>query len=209
MASGHKSASAVSSHKVDKSEAVLIGLLSVLDSAAPRTKLVNLTYLLDNLSLNQNGWAMTEFTYRSGEYGPSAGNSIVDRLSDLSERGVAREIRGATPLGDSARYRIREDFDKAKLPLDSDEWALIHSVVHTYGTLGVSEILKESKKAMIAWNGRQSEDLGSISNSERGSTKADSEDIEFDRMIREALSDRAERISIEELRRQVEKSSDF
>ena len=210
MTLGDKSTRIESGNALDKSDAALIGLLSALDDIVSRTKLMNLTYLLDNLSLRHSGSTITEFSYRVGEHGPEqAGNSIVERLKELSERGFARQIGGVESLEDGVRYRISEYGDEAALSLDSDDWALIHSVVHTYGSLDLSEILAECKRAELARSGQKHGSSRMGPNPGIDSEVAvhpASEDKEFDQMIRAALDDKSERITIEELRRQIEKS---
>ena len=199
-----------SGNALDKSDAALIGLLSVLDDMVSGTKLMNLTYLLDNLSLRHGGSTITEFSYRIGEYGPEqVGNSIVGRLKELSEHGFARQVGGGTSLENGVRYRISEYGDEAALPLDADDWALIHSVVHTYGSLSLSEILEECKRAEPARSDRKHGSSRKGPNPGIDSEAAvhpASEDKEFDQMIRVALDDKSKRITIEELRRQIEKS---
>ena len=206
MTSGDKPTRIESGNALDKSDAALIGLLSVLDDIVSRTKLMNLTYLLDYLSLRHSGSTITEFSYRIGEYGPEqAGNSIVERLEELSERGFARQVGGVESLESGVGYRVSEYGDEAALPLDSDDWALIHSVVHTYGSLVLSEILAECKRAELARSGRKYVSSRMGIDSEAAVHPA-LEDKEFDQMIRAALDDKSERITIEELRRQIEKS---
>ena len=74
--------------EMDRTEAVLQGLLFALDKEVHRTKLVKLTYLLDEASYRLRGQTMTGLDYMWDRYGPNAAdNAIVRSLNGQVSRG--------------------------------------------------------------------------------------------------------------------------
>ena len=59
------------SPKFDRNESVLLALLSRLDGWAVRTRIVKLSYLMDNEMFGQAGVRATEFDYIWDNYGPN------------------------------------------------------------------------------------------------------------------------------------------
>ena len=127
-------------------EAVLQGLLYALSNSVDRTKLVKLTYLLDETNYRLRGRTMTGFDYEWSHYGPNAvGNAIVSTLAGLVEAGTITMENATAPKGTAYRYQIAPSFDPTKLSLSADEWAEIRSVNCRYGKMNRDKIVQESK----------------------------------------------------------------
>lgn len=146
---------------MDRSEAVLLGLLYALGREAYRTKLVKLTYLLDEASYRLRGQTMTGLNYVWDHYGPNAvDDAIVCCLDEIAESGAATRNERMTPLnGPAYGYRISPDCDPVELPLSSDDWVEIHTAVHQYGRLNAPEIARKAKSTASAQKARMRERL--------------------------------------------------
>ena len=132
--------------KQSEPEAVLQGLLYTLSNSVDRTKLVKLTYLLDETNYRLRGRTMTGFDYEWSHYGPNAvGNAIVSTLAGLVEAGTITMENATAPKGPAYRYQIAPSFDPTKLSLSADEWAEIRSVNCRYGKMNRDKIVQESK----------------------------------------------------------------
>ena len=130
----------------NQSEAVLQGLLYTLSNGVDRTKLVKLTYLLDETNYRLRGRTMTGFGYEWDHYGPNAvGNAIVSTLDGLVKAGTITMEDVTTFNYPTYRYQIAPSFDPTKLSLSADEWAEIRSVNYRYGKMNRDEIVQESK----------------------------------------------------------------
>ena len=130
----------------NQSEAVLQGLLYTLSNGVDRTKLVKLTYLLDETNYRLRGRTMTGFGYEWSHYGPNAvGNAIVSTLDGLVKAGTITMENVTTFNYPTNRYQIAPSFDPTKLSLSADEWAEIRSVNYRYGKMDRDEIVQESK----------------------------------------------------------------
>ena len=130
----------------NQSEAVLQGLLYTLSNGVDRTKLVKLTYLLDETNYRLCGRTMTGFGYEWSHYGPNAvGNAIVSTLDGLVKAGTITMENVTTLNYPGYRYQIAPSFDPTKLSLSADEWAGIRSVNYRYGKMNRDEIVQESK----------------------------------------------------------------
>ena len=132
--------------RMEQSEAVLLGVLYTLSQSVARTKLVKLTYLLDETHYRLSGQTMTGFDYEWSHYGPNAvGNAIVDALDGLVKAGTISMATVPVPNGTAYRYRIAPSFDPTRMSLSADEWAAIHAVVDRYGRMNRDQIVRESK----------------------------------------------------------------
>ncbi len=191
----------------DRAAAVLQGLLYVLGKGVYRTKLVKLTYLLDESSYRLRGQTMTGLNYIWDHYGPNAAdNAIVCRLDDLAEAGKvsmsARQV-GNGPVAYS--YQLAQDFDPSALPLSGDDWSQIHSLVHKYGAMNRAQIVRESKATAPFLNAQQYEQLEF-----KQAPTLTTEEVSADPFWQETLAamrDNSERVTLEELREEVAQSS--
>jgi hypothetical protein len=186
--------------EMDQSEAVLQGLLYVLQKDVFRTKLVKLTYLLDESNYRLRGHTMTGFAYEWDHYGPNAeGNAIVSKLDEMVETGSVSTRVSRTPYGNSAyNYRVAPSYDPSSLPLSNDDWIEICTAVHKYGAMNTRQIVRASKSTAPVLKGRQHETLEFEQD-----PPLTPEDIERDPFWKEtlaAMADTSERITIEELR---------
>ena len=134
--------------KFSKEEAVLLGVLCHLGKEVLRTKFVKLIYLLDNLYFENMGTTLTGFNYHWDHYGPNTvGNALVDKLSELSKRGLVIDNPKLTPYENYANYyRCTSDIDMSKIPLSNTEWIFISAAIKKYGHLSREAIVAESKK---------------------------------------------------------------
>lgn len=144
-----------------KGEAVILGLLSQLQGATGRTKLVKLVYLVDNLWAEHSGESLTGYRYHWDNYGPNAvGNEIVATLDGLNDSGLLRSSQGSTPYGNPAYYyRASQACDPAQLPLSSDEWMFIQSITKRFGKLNREYVVKVAKATLPMKNATQGDVL--------------------------------------------------
>ena len=131
----------------DRNQAVLLGLLYAGGKSMLRTKLVKMTYLLDNLRFEQTGETMTTFTYQWDHYGPNAvGNAIVDTLANLGDQ--VKFAATPTYYGDTAHYYQCEGINPDDLLLSDDDWTYIRGIVHRYSPMTREMVVSESKKTL-------------------------------------------------------------
>jgi len=194
-----------------RSDAVLLALLSIIGRQVLRTKLVKMTYLLDNLSFEQRGHTMTGFTYHWDHFGPNAvGNAIMHRLSVLCSKGMVRDTQKLTPFENYANYyKIDGKVDPANLSLTSDDWVYIHTIVRLYGPLSRQQVVSASKQTAPVQKADQYDILKFEHNPAVESTKhAFFENEHLVHQTKKAIeTDSSDRISLEELRDKVAESS--
>ena len=90
---------------LNRRESVVLGLLHAYGKEILRTKLVKMTYLLDNLHFEQVGKTMTGYDYHWDYYGPNAvGNAIIDTLSKLRTKGLVSDTQKLTSFETFANY---------------------------------------------------------------------------------------------------------
>ena len=195
---------------LSREEAILLGLLTVLGREVLRTKLVKMTYLLDNLSFEHTGQPLTDFTYHSDHYGPNAvGNAITQTLSQLSQRGLVHDTQKLTPYENYSNYYKVSDLVKAsEIPLSDEDWSFIHAIVHRYGPMRREQVVSESKRTLPMQNVRQYEILQFKPNPTiLAKRKLAEQEVEFIRSTEEAIDDDSERITFEQLREEVAQPS--
>ena len=141
---------------LNRPEAVLAGLLHALGRGVYRTKLVKLTYLLDESNYRLRGRTMTGFEYMWDNYGPNAeDNRIVRELDQMGRAGVITMRQVMETPGPAYLYKIGPCCDPADLPLSSDDWVEIHTTVHKYGKLTTTQVVKASKATAPMCEARQ------------------------------------------------------
>ena len=152
---------------------------------------------------------MTDFIYHWDHYGPNAvGNAIIHRLSALCSKGMVRDTQKLTPFENYANYyKIDETVDPSDLPLTSDDWVYIHTIVKLYGPLSRQQVVSASKNTLPVLKADQYDILEFERNPEVEATKHaffENEHLvhETKNAIERASSDR---ISLEELRDKVAK----
>lgn len=195
---------------LDRADAVLLGLLAAMGEEVFRTKMVNLTYLLDDLSFRHDDMTITGFDYQWDHYGPDAvGNGIAKRLDAMTQKGLVRTREILVPPGYRARgYQIADRVEVANLPLTIDDWALIHSVVYTYGSMNRADIVRASKQTIPMQNAKQRQRIEFRRDPEIDALKRSFlDDSGFLAMIMTAAD--SERITFEELLEVVAKSTDL
>ena len=194
---------------LNRNEAVLLGLLCTLSKEVVRTKLVKMTYLLDNLRFEQTGHAMTSYRYHWDYYGPNAvGNAIADTLTKLGGKGVVHETHRLTSFENYANYYRCVGVDASTLPLDETDWVYIQAIVTRYGSLARTRIVGESKSTLPMQDVEQFDILEFRSNPDNeGLQQAFWEDGDFVGMTKEAISSSNDKISLEELRAELAESA--
>ena len=185
---------------MEQSEAVLLGLLYALQSDVSRTKLVELTYLLDESNYRLRGQTMTGFTYEWDHYGPNAeGNAIVSTLDRMVETGSVSMRVAPTPFNNVAYiYCIPPGYDPSSLPLAGDDWVEIIATVHKYGAMNGKRIVRESKSTAPMLKARQYQPLEFEQD-----PPLTPEEVAGDPFWQEtlaAMADTSERITIDQLR---------
>ena len=135
----------------DRNESILLALLSRLDGWTVRTKIVKLSYMMDNEMFRQAGVRATEFDYKWDNYGPNdSSNSIVKTLDSLIERGVIEYTRTSNPFQDrefSHNYRV-DPRVAPDLPLTADDWVFVHVTIKKWGGMTAGELAAESKTTL-------------------------------------------------------------
>ena len=193
--------------EMDRTEAVLRGLLHALGREEFRTKLVKLTYLLDEASFRLRGQTMTGLEYIYDHYGPNAAdNAIARALDEIVESGAATRSERMTPFNALAYgYRISPDCDPTCLPLSSHDWVEIQAAVHKYGNMNRDAIVREAKSTAPFQTARQYQRLAFTQD-----PPLTPEEISADPFWQETLAamrDNSKRISIDELREEVAQPS--
>lgn len=130
-----------------RNEALLLGLLSKLDAPwTYRTKLVKLTYLLDNYSFEQTGEQLTSFSYLWDHYGPNAvSHAIVGTLDRLADDGLVAVLSYDNEHGDVSHLYAIGDIERATLPLSADDWLLIEGIAAMWGQRRLADVIDASK----------------------------------------------------------------
>ena len=192
--------------ELDRPKAVLAGLLYALGSTVYRTKLVKLTYLLDEANFRLRGQTMTGFAYEWWRYGPNpTDNAVVNCLNEMKEAGAITESERRTPYNNPAfGYRIAEDCDPAGLPLSGDDWVEIHAAVHKYGAMNRNQIVSASKSTAPIRRANQYEPLKF--EQDPALTPEEISADPFWQETLEAMRDTSKRISIDELKAKVAQS---
>ena len=194
--------------EMDRTQAVLVGLLYAMGKEVYRTKLVKLAYLMDEAYYRIRGQTLTGLDYTWDHYGPNATDNAIPRcLDEIVESGAITMIERRTPYNNSAyAYSVSPDCDPADLPLSGDDWIEIHTVVHNYGSMNRDQIVRASKATAPMRGATQYEKL--VFTQDPPLTP---EEIAADPFWREtfaAMHDTSERISIDELRARVAQSSE-
>lgn len=194
---------------LNRREAIVLGLLHAYGKKILRTKLVKMTYLLDNLHFEQMGSTMTGYDYHWDYYGPNAvGNAIVDTLSKLGTKGFVNGTQQQTPFENFANYYRVVDVDPVAMPLSDTDWLYIHGIVKRYGPMSSQKVVAESKKTLPMQGVNQFDILEFKSNPNNERLRAAFfEDQDFVRMTTEAMSGSQEKISLDELRAEVAQSA--
>ena len=191
-------------------EAVILGLLSLFKQPVLRTKLVKLTYLLDNLRFENLGEQATEFRYVWDYYGPNAiGNAITDTLSSLAARELIVMTERMTPYENYAYYyRASNAVDRSALPLTDDDWVFIRAAFDRYGHLARSAVVTASKETEPMKDARQFEVLEFKQSADAGDLKGRFfADRQFVDETKRAASSPGERIRWEDLRAKLGQST--
>lgn len=185
---------------MERSEAALLGLLYALQRDVSRTKLVKLTYLLDESDYRLRGQTMTGFTYEWDHYGPNAeANAIVSTLDRMVETGSINMRVAPTPYGHgTCIYCIPHCYDPSSLPLSGDDWVEILSTVHKYGAMNRKQIVRESKATVPMLKARQYAPLEF--EQDPPLTPEEVAGDAFWQQTFAAIADTSERITIDELR---------
>ena len=194
---------------LNRREAIVLGLLHAYGKEILRTKLVKMTYLLDNLYFEQVGHTMTGYDYHWDYYGPNAvGNAIVDTLTKLGTKGFVCDTQRLTPFENFANYYRVLEVDPEELPLSDSDWLYIHGIVKRYGPMPRQQVVAESKKTLPMQGVSQFDILQFTSNPNNEKLRqAFFEDDDFVCMTTKAMSGSQEKISLEELRAEVAQSA--
>ena len=153
--------SAQARNGLDKADAALLGILWSVGKEVFRTKLVKLTYLLDDLSYRHDYVTLTGFDYQWDNYGPNAvGNQIIKRLDCLVGMGLVYMRQATTPQGSPVFwYSISDKVDFSEIPLTVHDWVLIDVTVREYGDMNRSQIVRASKLTLPMQNATQFQQL--------------------------------------------------
>ena len=185
---------------IDRSKAVLAGLLYACEGSILRTNLAKLTFMLDEANYRLRGETVTEYEYEWDHFGPNAkGNAIVHTLDEMVDAGFVNMHTFRTAKGYTAYNYWIPNCDPSLLPLSSDDWIAIHAIVHNYGTMTREQITTASKATLPVKKAQQYEALEF--SQEQPLTQ---EEINSSPLWRETFaaidSDTGNRISIEEMR---------
>lgn len=191
---------------LSRPEAVLLGVLCTVGAEVLRTRLVKLVYLLDNARFEQLGDTLTGFTYHWDHYGPNTvDNALTETLAKLSSRGLVVDTQKLTPYENYANYyRCSSSLKAEDIPLDTADWAFIHSIVKQYGRLSRQAIVRESKRTPPMQGVQQYKVLHFVANPTIAAMKADFfSDEGFVKATREALAQMSDLVELDTLREQV------
>ena len=186
---------------LDKSDAVLLGLLAMLESGKEicTARMVNLIYLLDEFSYQHDGVTLTGFDYIRSDDGPNVANDEVEKgLASLVRKGL---VHCAQKSASPGSYKIDGQVNLAKIPLSADDWALIHSVIREYGGLSHADMVKAARRTMPMKNSVRYGKLRFQPNPKIETFKQSArKDADFMEECMTALADSLEGVAIEELR---------
>ena len=186
---------------LDKSDAVLLGLLAMLESGKEicTARMVNLIYLLDEFSYQHDGVTLTGFDYIRSDDGPNVANDEVEKgLASLVRKGL---VHCAQKSASPGSYKIDGQVNLAEIPLSADDWALIHSVIREYGGLSHADMVKAARRTMPMKNSVRYGKLRFQPNSKIETFKQSArKDADFMEECMTALADSLEGVAIEELR---------
>ena len=131
----------------DRPKAVLQGLLQALGGRVFRTKLINLSYLIDEANYRFRGETVTGLSYWWEHCGVnSVDNEIVRLLEELVDDGLVTMTVHSMPQGGEAYgYQTTDRSDRSSISLSSDDWIEIQTAVHKYSGMTTAQIVKESK----------------------------------------------------------------
>ena len=148
------------SAEFDRNESILLALLSRLDGWTVRTKIVKLSYLMDNEMFGQAGVRATEFDYKWDNYGPNdSSNSIVKTLDSLSERKVIEYSRTTNDLGGLTHEYKVDPRIAPDLPLTADDWVFVYVTIKKWGGMTATALATESKTTLPFKNAKQGDRL--------------------------------------------------
>ena len=191
----------------ERPKAVLQGLLQTLGGRIFRTKLINLSYLIDEANCRLRGETVTGLSYWWDNCGPnSVGDEIVHLMEELVDDGLVTMSVHSTPQGGEAYgYQITSSSDPCSLSLSGDDWIEIQTAVHKYGDMTTAQIVEESKSTAPMQDATR--------RFERLELRRDpsliltDEEIADDPLLQEALdamlSDTGEGITLEELQESI------
>ena len=186
---------------LDKSDAVLLGLLAMLESGKEicAARMVNLIYLLDEFSYQHDGVTLTGFDYIRSDDGPNVANDEVEKgLASLVRKGL---LHCAQKSASPGSYKIDGQVNLAEIPLSADDWALIHSVIREYGGLNHADMVKAARRTMPMKNSVRYGKLRFQPNPKIETFKQSArKDADFMEECMTALADSLEGVAIEELR---------
>ena len=189
-----------------KLKALLLGLLYSVNTRSYRTKLIKMTYLIDEAYYRLHGKTITGLTYIWGSYGPNAeSNEIVHVLDRLAYEGSVTKSVGRTPTGNRTySYKVADDFSVRELPLTESEWIEIQAAAQRYERMNVKSITTESKNTDAF---RRAEKFEVLRFSRDASLALSDDDITDDPFLRETVEsikkDDGRRISLETLRESI------
>lgn len=189
-----------------KLESLLLGLLYALGTNVYRTKLVKITYLIDEANYRLRGNTITGLTYIWDNYGPNAeSNDIVATLDRLAADGRVTMTRVRNYYGSPAyRYELARDTDITNLHLTDADWLEIQAAVQKYKDKSVGYITRASKATEPVQRAGQYDTLDFRQDT---SLYITDEEITNDPFLQETLyalrSDTGERVSLKELRERI------
>lgn len=134
--------------RLTKPQTVVVALLWLLNKPTPRTKLVKLVYLLDNMFYEYWGRTLTGLDYVWDEYGPNAvDNAIVTQTNELTDSllSMRRVITSYFNIG--YLYELREpNMQSLPFQISDLEMDFIKEIVTLYGDMNVPQIKAAAKK---------------------------------------------------------------
>lgn len=194
------------SYDETKLESLLLGLLYALGTNVYRTKLVKMTYLIDESNYRLRGSTITGLTYTWDNYGPNAeSNDIVAVLDRLAAKGRVTMTRVSNYYGSPGyRYEIAGDMDIIDLQLTDADWLEIKAAVQNYKHKSVDSITRASKATEPIQRAGQYDTLEFRQDTSLNITD---EEVAEDPFLQETLhalrSDTGKRVSLEELRERI------
>ena len=181
-------------------EAIIAGLLYALKGSVNRTKLVKLTYLLDESEYRLHGKTMTGFDYIWDNYGPNAkANGIVACLAGMVDRDLVTMQRLDGSHGPQYNYRVFRGCVPANLPLSSEDWVNIFAIAQNYGRLNSKVVVAKSKETE-PMKRALGEDDDLVFNQDSPISEEEMAAVPLYMQVDEAMSDQSEWMTIEDLR---------
>ncbi|MCH7625624.1 MAG: SocA family protein [Chloroflexi bacterium] len=146
--------------QIEKTRAVVRGMLSLTGRTLHRTELVKLIYLADNRFFESTGRTITGNTYMWHHYGPnSVSHAITCEAKELVDAGTIRmTVSESMYGGESFRYWVDDpdgEWGNIGSTLDAGERQVLMDIVSQYGNMSIQSLVGASKRTIPFEDARQ------------------------------------------------------